>query len=157
MPTETPAQIQARFHAQIAQIQARLDAASQTWNQSRPGLLVQQYRDSEFHGRTRRAVAVRFRIPVATDPRPAQRRIALVSAWSGTLGLAGTVMALPVLADLFSTDSSWYSALMILIGMFGVGATAGAFASIHRRRAPWIGLAIGTIALGLAMLVTALR
>jgi hypothetical protein len=158
MPTETPAQVQARVQALLqARLQARIDAASQTWNQSRPGLLVQQYRGSEFHDRTRKAVTVRFRIPLANDPVPAQRRIALVSAWAGALGLAGIVLALPVLAELFSEDGTWYGPVMILIGLIGVGATAGAFASIHRRRAPWIGLWIGTGALLLGTLVTMLR
>jgi hypothetical protein len=46
---------------------------------------------------------------------------------------------------------------MMLIGLIGVGATAGAFASIHRRRAPWIGLTVGTAAVLLALLVTLLR
>jgi hypothetical protein len=46
---------------------------------------------------------------------------------------------------------------MLLIGLVGVGATAGAFASIHRRRAPFIGLWIGTATLALAIVLTVAR
>ena len=153
---------QARVHAMLQQladerVQARLQAASHAFTQSRPGMLVQQYRGSEFHDRTKRAVSVRFRIPGATDPAPEQRRLILVSAWAGALGLVGIVVAMPVLLDLFRPASGWYGPVMILIGMIGVGATAGAFASIHRRRAPWIGLTIGTAALILALALTLVR
>jgi hypothetical protein len=159
------ASAQARVHAMLqaladerlqARLQAASQAASQAWTQSRPGMLVQQYRDSDFHDRTKRAVTVRFRIPLATDPPPRQRRLALISAWAGALGLVGVVAAMPVLVSLFRPGSGWYGPLMILIGLIGVGATAGAFASIHRRRAPWIGLTIGTAALALALLINLL-
>ena len=163
------ASAQARVHAMLRslaeeRLQARIQtagqaaqAAAQAWTQSRPGMLVQQYRGSEFHDRTKRAVTVRFRIPLATDPAPEQRRLALVSAWAGALGLVGVAVALPVLIDLFRSEGDWYRPVMILIGLVGVGATAGAFASIHRRRAPWIGLTVGTAALLLALAVTLSR
>jgi hypothetical protein len=67
------------------------------------------------------------------------------------------VVAMPVLVDLFRPEGGWYRPVMMLTGLIGVGATAGAFASIHRRRAPWIGLTIGTGALLLALAVTLLR
>jgi hypothetical protein len=120
-------------------------------------MLVQQYRGSEFHDRTKRAVTVRFRIPLATDPAPEERRLALVSAWAGALGLLGAAVAMPVLLDLFRPEGDWYGPVMMMIGLIGIGATAGAFASIHRRRAPWIGLTTGTVALLLALVVTLLR
>jgi len=159
---QAAASAQARVHAKLQaladeRVQARLQAASQAWNQSRPGLLVQQYRGSEFHDRTKRAVAVRFRIPAPGDPAPDQPRLVAVSVWAGLLGLAGVIVALPLLAELFREDSGWYAPVMLLIGLVGVGATAGAFASIHRDRAPWIGLWIGTVALLLGALVTLLR
>jgi hypothetical protein len=119
--------------------------------------MVQQYRGSEFHDRTKRAVRVRFRLPVDGDPAPDPRRLALVAGWAGTLGMAGTLVALPVLAALFRPGVTWYMPVMLLIGLIGVGATAGAFASIHRRRAPFIGLWIGTATLALAIVVTVAR
>jgi hypothetical protein len=181
MPTDRDgARAQARVHAMLRslaeeRLQGRLQtagqaaqavgqaaqtvgqAATQALVQSRPGMLVQQYRGSEFHDRTKRAVRVRFRIPLADDPVPEQRRLVLVSAWAGALGLAGVVVAMPVLIDLFRPEGGWYRPVMMLIGLIGVGATAGAFASIHRRRAPWIGLTIGTAALLLALVINLLN
>jgi hypothetical protein len=134
-----------------------LEAAGRTWADSRPGILVQQYRGSEFHGRTKHAVRVRFRIPLADDPAPSPRRLAAVAGWAGVLGFAGAVAALPLLANLFRPDGGWYRPVMTLIGLIGVSATAGAFASIHRRRAPWIMLWAATATLGAAMIVNALH
>jgi hypothetical protein len=159
------ASAQARVHAMLQsladeRLQARLHAAShaagRAWTQSRTGIIVQQYRDSDFHDRTKRAVTVRFRIPLATDPPPAPRRLVLITVWAGALGLIGVVTAMPVLISLFRPEGGWYRPLMILIGLIGVGATAGALASTHRRRAPWIGLTIGTVALLLALAVNLL-
>jgi hypothetical protein len=151
------AEAHARIQERLRVATETLNAANQSWQQTRPGMLVQQYRGSEFHGRTKHAVRVRFRLPVAGDPAPDNRRLALVAGWAGTLGMAGVLVLLPVLAELFRPGLSWYFPVMLLIGLVGVGATAGAFASIHRRRAPWIGLWIGTAALALAVVLTALR
>ena len=160
MRTDTE-RLRAEAHARIQErLRAAghgLSAANQSWRQTRPGMLVQQYRDSEFHGRTKHAVRVRFRLPLDGDPAPEPRRLALVAAWAGALGMAGVLVLLPVLASLFLPGASWYTLTMMLIGLVGVGATAGAFASIHRRRAPWIGLSIGTLALVLAIVLTASR
>lgn len=156
------ARLQARLQSPLqdklrAEAHARIQAQLKTVGQSWPGTLVQQYRGSEFHGRTKHAVRVRFRLPLDDDPVPDSRRLALVAGWAGTLGMAGALLLVPVLVDLFRVDGSWYFPVMVLIGLFGVGATAGAFASIHRRRAPWIGLSIGTACLALAVTLTALH
>ena len=151
------AEAHARIQAQLQAAGSTLTTASRSWQQSRPGMLVQQYRGSEFHGRTKHAVRVRFRLPLDGDPAPDSRRLALVAGWAGTLGMAGLLVLLPVLADLFRVGASWYFPVMVLIGLLGVGSTAGAFASIHRRRAPWIGLSIGTACLAMAVLLTVLR
>ena len=91
MPTDGEgARAQARVHAMLRslaeeRLQARLHAAGQAWTQSRPGMLVQQYRGSEFHDRTRG----RHRpVPDPARHRPGseQRRLAVVSAWAGALG-----------------------------------------------------------------------
>jgi hypothetical protein len=160
MRTDTE-RLRAEAHARIRErLRAAghgLSAANQSWQQTRPGMLVQQYRDSEFHDRTKHAVRVRFRLPLESDPAPSSRRLALVAGWAGALGMAGVIVLLPVLASLFRPGGSWYALAMMLIGLVGVSATAGAFASIHRRRAPWIGLCIGTAALALAVVLTASR
>lgn len=149
--------LKAEAHARIQAQLKTLSAANRSWQQSRPGMLVQQYRGSEFHDRTMHAVRVRFRLPAEGDPAPGSRRLAIVAAWAGTLGMAGAVLLVPVLIDLFRVGTSWYFPVMVLVGLIGVGATAGAFASIHRRRAPWIGLSIGTAALALAIVLTTIH
>jgi hypothetical protein len=151
------AEAHARLQERLRAAGHTLSAANRSWQQTRPGMLVQQYRDSEFHGRTKHAVRVRFRLPLDGDPAPEPRRLALVAGWAGALGMAGVIVLLPVLTSLFRPSGGWYVPTMMLVGLVGVGATAGAFASIHRRRAPWIGLWIGTAALALAVVLTALR
>ena len=151
------AEAHARLQERLRAAGHSLAAANQSWQQTRPGMLLQQYRESEFHGRTKHAVRVRFRLPLDGDPAPEPRRLALVAGWAGVLGLAGVIVLLPVLASLFRPGASSYVLVMMLVGLIGVGATAGAFASIHRRRAPWIGLCIGTAALVLAIALTAVR
>ena len=151
------AEAHARVQERLRAAGQGLSAANQSWQQTRPGMLVKQYRDSEFHGRTKHAVRVRFRLPAESDPAPSPRRLAIVAGWAGALGMAGVIVMLPLLASLFRPGGSWYALLMVLIGLVGVGATAGSFASIHRRRAPWIGLGIGTLCLALAIALTASR
>jgi hypothetical protein len=154
---EYRAEAQARVQARLRAAAETLAAANQSFQQTRPGQLVQQYRTSEFHGRTKHAVRVRFRLHADGDPAPASRRLALVAGWAATLGMAGVLVALPVLIGLFRPGGTWYTLLMMLIGAVGIGATGGAFASIHRRRAPWIGLCVGTVCLAAAIALTAAR
>lgn len=151
------AEAHARIQERLRSAGHTLSAAGQSWQQTRPGMLVQQYRESEFHGRTSHAVRVRFRIHGDADPAPDPRRLAIVAGWAGTLGMAGVLVLLPVLIRLFRPGGGWWVLGMMLIGLVGVGATAGSFASIHRRRAPWIGLSIGTAALLTAIVMTALH
>ena len=101
-----------------------------------------------------RAVSVRFRLPRADDPTPGSRRLAGVCAWAGALGSGGILIGLRVLVTLFAVDGGWYRPTILFIGLIGVLATVGAFASVHRRRMPWIMLSIGTAALVIAFVVT---
>jgi hypothetical protein len=102
-----------------------------------------------------RALTRRFRLPGHTDPTPGQRRLVAVSAWAGTLGFGGAVIALRLLVNLFQADGGWYRPTVTAIGTVGLLATVGAFASIHRRRLPWMLLTTATVALVAAYLVTA--
>ena len=160
MRTDTD-RLRAEAHARIQErLRAAghgLSAANQSWQQTRPGMLVQQFRESEFNDRAKHAVRVRFRLPSEGDPAPAPRRLALVAGWAAALGMAGMIVLLPVLASLFRPGANSYTLTMMLIGLVGVSATAGAFASIHRRRAPWIGLSIGTLCLAVAIVFTVSR
>jgi hypothetical protein len=94
-----------------------------------------------------RALTVRFRLPSAHDPRPNERRIALLCGWAALLGLGGAVLTLRMVLELFLPGTSWYGVLLMLLGLIGLPATVGAFASIHRRRLPWLLLGVGTLSL----------
>jgi hypothetical protein len=101
------------------------------------------------------ALAGLFRLPGADDPAPDARRLAGVCGWAGALGLGGAPIAIRLLLNLFQVDGGWYGPTIIVIGLVGLLATVGAFASLHRGRLPWIMLGVGTIALAAATLVTA--
>jgi hypothetical protein len=103
----------------------------------------------------RRALTRRFRLPGVADPAPGQRRLVAVCAWAGALGVGGTVIALRLLVNLFQTEGGWYRPAITFIGAVGVVTTAAAFASIHRRRLPWMLLTAGTVTLLIAYVVTA--
>jgi hypothetical protein len=97
----------------------------------------------------------RFRLPGRNDPAPDERRLAAVCAWAGALGIGGSFLALRLLVNLFLADGGWYRPTITLIGAVGVAATAGAFASIHRPRLPWVMLSLGSAALAAGYLATA--
>jgi hypothetical protein len=105
--------------------------------------------------RLKRALAVRFRLPGRGDPAPDQRRLAIVCGWAAALGFGGTIVALRLLVNLFQQQGGWYRPTATAIGTVGVLVTVGAFASIHRRRLPWLLLTAGTGALLLALFLTA--
>lgn len=103
------------------------------------------------------AMAVRFRLPGRGDPEPEPRRLAAVCVWAAALGAGGAILVVPLLFDLFLTAGGWYQPTLLGVGAIGVSATIGAFASIHRRRLPWIMLTVGTLALLVAMVSTLVR
>ena len=93
-------------------------------------------------------------MPGPNDPDPGSRRLAVVTAWAGTLGLGGALVAIRLVVSLFLSGGGWYRPTVIALGLIGLLATVGAFASIHRQRLPWIMLGIGTAALLLSIIVT---
>jgi hypothetical protein len=112
---------------------------------------VERFRATVAH-----AAAKRFKMPGTAKEVPPERRLAAVSAWAGVLGLGGALIALRLTFSLFRPGFDWSGAVVTLIGAVGLLATIGAFTSIHRRRAPWILLTIGSVALLLSCLVIAL-
>jgi hypothetical protein len=93
------------------------------------------------------AVGDRFRLPAADDPEPSPRYLIGVSVWAALLGLGGIAVGLRALIGMLATDTSWYTPTVVAIGTAGLVATIGAFASVHRRRMPWLMLGVATTAL----------
>jgi hypothetical protein len=50
---------------------------------------------------------------------------------------------------------TWYLPTALILGAIGIGATVGAFASIHRRRMPFYLLGVASVALLAGAIVTA--
>ena len=100
------------------------------------------------------ALSERFRLPVHDDPAPASNHLAGVCAWAAVLGLGGMAVALRAFVGLVTVAADWYAPTVITIGLVGITATIGAFASVHRPRLPWVLLSVGTTALFAGWLVS---
>jgi hypothetical protein len=96
----------------------------------------------------------RFRLPDAADPPPAGRHLARICAWAAAVGLTGTLAALRAFIGLIYEDRGWYLPVLIVIGLIGMGATIGAFASVHRRRLPMVLLGVASASVVAAWIVT---
>ena len=100
-------------------------------------------------------ITKRFRMPGTADPKVRLRRLLGVSAWAATLGFGGLVVGLRVVIALFTSSPSWYAPTICAIGLAGIAITVGAFASVHRRKLPWLLLGLATVTLVVAWKVSA--
>ena len=130
----------------------RADEATTTSVASRLGVRLGGVR-MPAQGGLRKAFRRRFRMPGTADPRVRLRRLALVAVWATLLGFGGLGEGIRVLIGLFTTAPSWYLPTICGLGIFGLACTVGAFASVHRRRTPWILLVVATATLITAWLV----
>jgi hypothetical protein len=102
------------------------------------------------------ALGERFRLPAEDDAPPPPRRMAGLCVWAGALALIGLIPAVRLGVSLiFGGGPGWYAPVTILVGVLGVGATAAAFASIHRARLPWYLLGCATFLLAVNVLLAA--
>lgn len=91
--------------------------------------------------------------PVERQPR--LRQMLGVCGWAAILGAIGLVVGIRgFIADLMEATPSWYLPAMIAAGAIGIGLTVGAFATVYRRRLPYVLLTAATIALSYATMVT---
>jgi hypothetical protein len=97
--------------------------------------------------RLKQEVTDRFRMPGTADPKVQLRRLAGVATWAALLGFGGLVTVARIVIGLFTTAPGWYLPTMCGIGLFGIACTVGGFASVHRRRTPWILLGVATATL----------
>ena len=98
----------------------------------------------------------RFRLPRAGDPVPASRHLARICGWAAALGLGGMAVALRAFIQLIYEERGWFAPTIITVGVLGLAATIGAFASIHQRRIPFMLLGAATVALITGWVVTGL-
>lgn len=89
------------------------------------------------------------------DRQPRLRQMLGVCGWAAILGAIGLVVGIRgFIADLLEATPSWYEPVMIAVGIVGIGLTVGAFATVHRRRLPYVLLVAATITLAYGTMVT---
>jgi hypothetical protein len=118
--------------------------------QTNPTGTVKSTRARTIPARRRRLaaeIAKRFRMPGTADPKVRLRRLAGVAVWAATLGFGGLIVGFRVVIGLFTSSPSWYAPTICAIGLTGIAITVGAFASVHRRRLPWLLLGLATVTL----------
>ena len=96
-----------------------------------------------------------FRFPAADDTGPGGKRLlgmSLYTALIGLLALAVTLRGLLVIAG--GSAPGWYPTAFAAAGLIGVASVVGGFLSIHRRRLPWMLLALGAVPLAINIAVT---
>jgi hypothetical protein len=91
----------------------------------------------------------------AVDRQPRLRQMLGVCGWAAVLGALGLVVGIRgFIADLMETTPGWYLPVLAVTGVVGIGLTVGAFATVQRRRMPYILLAAATVALAYAIMIT---
>ena len=106
--------------------------------------------------RLRRQLPDAFRLPTERDPSPEPRHLAAVCGWAAALGLGGMAVALRAFVGLVSASRAWYAPTVTVIGLIGLACTIAAFASVHKRRLPFVLLAAASVSLVLGWIVTGL-
>ena len=98
-----------------------------------------------------------FRRPNFSRPGPDPRRLAGLAGWAAALGLVGLVVGVRgLIAIIIGGIPGWYEPTLIVMGLVGIGLTAGAFITVQHGRLPWILLGGGTGVLLASIITTAL-
>ena len=91
-----------------------------------------------------------------SPPEPRLRQLMGVCGWAAVLGGVGLVIGIRGLIGVLAGDPpSWFEPAMIVVGTGGIALTVAAFATVHRRRAPWILLGASSLFLITAMILIA--
>jgi len=89
------------------------------------------------------------------DRQPRLRQMFGVCAWAAVLGVLGLAIGIRgFVAVLMKATPGWYEPAMIGVGIVGIGLTVGAFATVYRRRLPYLLLTAATLVLAYAALLT---
>lgn len=93
-------------------------------------------------------------LPVV-NRQPRLRQMFGVCAWAAVLGVVGLAVGIRgLVAILMKAAPGWYEPAMIGVGFVGIALTVGAFATVYRRRLPYILLTAATLVLAYAILLT---
>ncbi len=94
-------------------------------------------------------------MPVVGRPQPRLRQLMGVCGWAAILGAVGLIVGVRgFVGDLMGQAPGWYEPTMIGAGVVGIGLTVAAFATVHRRRMPYVMLTAATGVLAYAVLLT---
>jgi hypothetical protein len=89
------------------------------------------------------------------DRQPRLRQMFGVCIWAAVLGVLGLAIGIRgFIAILMKATPGWYEPAMIGVGIVGIGLTVGAFATVYRRRLPYLLLTGATLVLAYAALLT---
>lgn len=93
-------------------------------------------------------------LPTVTR-QPRLRQMFGVCIWAAVLGVLGLAVGVRgFVATLMEAAPGWYEPAMIASGVVGIGLTVTAFATVHRRRLPYLLLTAATVVLAYAILLT---
>jgi hypothetical protein len=94
-------------------------------------------------------------LPVVGRAAPRLRQLMGVCGWAAILGAVGLIVGIRgFVGDLMGDTPSWYEPTMIGVGVVGIGLTVAAFATVHRRRLPYVLLTAATAVLAYAVMLT---
>lgn len=89
-------------------------------------------------------------------PEPRLRQLMGICGWAAVLGGVGLVIGIRGLIGVLAGDPpGWFEPAIIIAGMAGIGLTVGGFLTVHKNRAPWALLGGASLALIVAMILTA--
>jgi hypothetical protein len=96
-----------------------------------------------------------LRRPTTARQGPPLRVLAALAGWAAALGVVGLVVGIRgLVAILVGGIPSWYEPTLIILGLVGIGLTAGAFLTVQRRPFPWLLLGAASAVLLTSIIVT---
>jgi hypothetical protein len=96
-----------------------------------------------------------FRLPDRRVPAPHPARMLGICAWVAVLGLVGLLVAgRSSVAIVTGAAPAWFEPTVLTVGVLGMALSGATFAAIHRRRLPWLLLAVATTLLAANLSLT---
>ncbi len=109
---------------------------------------------AEMGATVRDRIAVARAVAGTEIPAPRQRRLAGVSAWALVLAVCGIIVGLAALITDLSGAGGWFEPTIVVVGLIGVGVTAGGLGTVRRRVVPFALLGVATFVLLVGTIIT---